>query len=388
MRNRFRVQRLVAALALGLLVIPGAQGREIIDEGRWVPKPPLPDEMYRPPPAPGATAPSIRGSSVRSMSADEMRKLQQAAYRPGGDLPLPTLHMPQIWIAGAPDSSTLLAQLAGAVTELASTPNKEGRHGVSANLGGVDNAIGDLCSGKPAIVLADRPMNARERALCKDAAVSVLEVPALQRPSVFVVNARNDWVGTILSQEALVALFTARKGHLTRWNELDEKYPDAPVKLYIPYPGDASMSRLADLLGIDLTGAIGTRLGDVRTIAEAIAFDRNGLGWVPGDLARSSRLRRITVTGRDGTALEAGLAKALILYINAGGVPETAYAAVATRVLQSVTGLGPAIGADALAGELRAESLARLAQGRGGYVSAPDWTGADMLRASALKYQD
>ncbi|MBE0595095.1 MAG: substrate-binding domain-containing protein [Gemmatimonadales bacterium] len=251
----------------------------------------------------------------------------------------------------------------------------------------MDNAIDELCAGKPAIVLSDRPMNARERALCKEGAVSVLEVPALQRPSVFVVNAANDWVGA-LGQEALVAIFTARKGHLTRWRELDDRYPDAPVKLYTPYPGDASMSALADLLRVDVTGAIGTKLGDVRTIAEAIAFDRNGLGWVPGDLARSSRLRRIVVTGRDGTALEAGLAKALILYVNAGGVRDTAYAPVAARILQTVADLGPVIGADTIAGELRSEGLARLAQGRGGYVSAPDWTGADMLRASALKYRD
>src|SRR5690606_38256991 len=83
MRSQSRAPQLVAALALALATFSSAHG-QAIDEGLWAPKPALPDFMYHPPPAPGATAPSIRGSSVESMSAKQMQKLQQAAHRPGG----------------------------------------------------------------------------------------------------------------------------------------------------------------------------------------------------------------------------------------------------------------------------------------------------------------
>jgi phosphate transport system substrate-binding protein len=167
-------------------------------------------------------------------------------------------------------------------------------------------SLARFCRGELELAQAARPMAAEELAACARAEVTFIELPLAFDAVTVVVNPRNDFIQS-LSREELARLWSAAsEGKLTRWQQLNPRYPDTPIKLYGPDAQFESHAQFFEaVLGEgqrarrDVTASI-----DDATLVQAVARDPNALSFVSfaGYQAARSRLKAVAIA-EDGRAV-------------------------------------------------------------------------------------
>jgi hypothetical protein len=312
-----------------------------------------------------------------------------AAARPGQTL---TANERQeavdVVLVGAGDTVQLLDGLRRSISG-SMTPVSQGTGGrvpvIDVRTDGSGSAIARLCSGEPIVAFADRPMTGRERTRCAEGSVTVLEVLAANQPFVMLTSSRNSGLAR-LTGEQLRALLDPTRSARPRWVDLGAGTSRMTPSVYSAPPNDSSTQVLMSLLGLrSLTDAV-TYAGDAAAVKAALAGDPNGIGWVPAGEATGPGVRTVALVDGSGRSLLSDFVKPVFVYLNAGSSAPATYRQTAQAVVTALPGVVTATGAASTGEASRSTASARLARGQGGYLTVPDATAVDVVRAPPKAY--
>ncbi len=159
---------------------------------------------------------------------------------------------------------------------------KKGAVQVTVGISGTGGGFKKFCRGETDIQDASRPITKEEMATCREAGVTYYEFPIAYDAMTIVVNPANTL--TEISVEDLKKMWEpGAQGKITKWNQVNPKWPDAPLKLY----GAGSDSGTFDYFTEAINGKAKASRGDYtgseddNTLIQGVANDKNSLGYVP-----------------------------------------------------------------------------------------------------------
>jgi len=169
------------------------------------------------------------------------------------------------------------------------------------------SALAKLCRGEVGAAGTLRQATAAEKAACAQSKLALVELPVATDAATLIVNPGNGWAKEV-SMADLRRIWLEAPAKPARWNEVNNGWPEAPLKLYGPTAGMGLSTTLrAALAGggeaqplrrdISVTEVLST-------VVEGVARDRAGFGLVDRATyaANAKRVRHVPIAGGAGVA--------------------------------------------------------------------------------------
>ncbi|MBH9554114.1 PstS family phosphate ABC transporter substrate-binding protein [Inhella gelatinilytica] len=158
---------------------------------------------------------------------------------------------------------------------------KKGAVKVTVGISGTGGGFKKFCRGETDISNASRPILAKEMADCKAAGVEYFELPVAFDALTVVINPRNAWLKQITVAELKAIWEPAAQGKVTRWNQVNPAWPDAPIKLF----GAGADSGTFDYFTEAINGKSKASRGDFtaseddNVLVQGVSSDINAIGY-------------------------------------------------------------------------------------------------------------
>ncbi|GAB1538098.1 PstS family phosphate ABC transporter substrate-binding protein [Scytonema sp. NUACC21] len=105
---------------------------------------------------------------------------------------------------------------------------------ISVASSGTGGGMSKFCSGQIDIAGASRSIRKEEIQTCKKSGIEFIELPIALDGIAVIANQKNDFA-TCLSVQELNKIWSPKSANkVTRWNQVNPKFPDTPLKLYAP----------------------------------------------------------------------------------------------------------------------------------------------------------
>ena len=152
---------------------------------------------------------------------------------------------------------------------------------VTVGISGTGGGFKKFCRDETDISNASRPITAKEMEDCKAAGVQYIEMPVAFDALTVVINPKN----TFLKQATVAELKTmwepAAQGKITKWNQINPAWPDAPIKLFgagadsgtFEYFTEATVGKAKSSRG-DYTAS-----EDDNVLVQGVSRDVNAIGY-------------------------------------------------------------------------------------------------------------
>jgi phosphate transport system substrate-binding protein len=221
------------------------------------------------------------------------------------------------------DGSSTVFPISEAMAEefMAANPGTRVTVGVSGTGGGFRK----FCAGETDISNASRPVKEEELAACAENGIEPIELLVGTDALTVVVSDENDFLENITSEELNKIWAPEAEGTITRWNQVNSSWPNAPLRLF----GPGTDSGTFDFFTDEINGEEGasradyTASEDDNILVLGVSRDPNALGYF--GLAyfeeNDDTLRALSVDGVEPTPENAkngdySLARPLFIYIN------------------------------------------------------------------------
>ena len=158
---------------------------------------------------------------------------------------------------------------------------KKGAVRVTVGISGTGGGFKKFCRGETDISNASRPILKKEMDDCKKASVEYFELPVAYDALTVMVNPKNDWIKSMTVAELKKIWEPGAQRKITKWNQVNPKWPDAPLKLY----GAGSDSGTFDYFTEAVVGKAKSSRGDYtaseddNVLVQGISNDKNALGY-------------------------------------------------------------------------------------------------------------
>ncbi|MDH5286824.1 MAG: PstS family phosphate ABC transporter substrate-binding protein [Betaproteobacteria bacterium] len=153
---------------------------------------------------------------------------------------------------------------------------------VTVGISGTGGGFKKLCRGEIDISGASRPILKPEMADCAKAGIDYYELPVAFDALTVVVNPKNSFLDKGVSVEQLKKLWEpGAQGKVTRWNQVDPSWPDAPIKLF----GAGADSGTFDYFTEAIVGKAKSSRGDYtaseddNVLVQGVQRDVNAIGY-------------------------------------------------------------------------------------------------------------
>jgi phosphate transport system substrate-binding protein len=110
--------------------------------------------------------------------------------------------------------------------------SKKGAVRVTVGISGTGGGFKKFCRGETDISNASRPITKSEMADCKAAGITYLEMPVAYDALTVVINPKNTFLKSATVAEMKKLWEPGAQGKVTKWNQINPSWPDAPVKLF------------------------------------------------------------------------------------------------------------------------------------------------------------
>lgn len=110
--------------------------------------------------------------------------------------------------------------------------SKKGAVKVTVGISGTGGGFKKFCRGETDISNASRPITKQEMADCKAAGITYLEMPVAYDALTIVINPKNTFLKSATVAEMKKLWEPGAQGKVTKWNQINPSWPDAPVKLF------------------------------------------------------------------------------------------------------------------------------------------------------------
>jgi phosphate transport system substrate-binding protein len=191
-------------------------------------------------------------------------------------LPLHSQGVPTVKI----DGSSTVYPITEAVAEDFQKASK-GKARVTVGISGTGGGFKKFCKGETDISNASRPISASEREACKKAGIRYMELPVAFDALTVVVNPKNNWVKSLTPAQLKKMWEPAAQGKITNWNQIDPKFPNAPLKLYGPGADSGTFDYFTEAINDKAKSSRKdfTPSEDDNVLVQGITRDKNALGY-------------------------------------------------------------------------------------------------------------
>lgn len=208
---------------------------------------------------------------------------------------------------------------------------KKGAIKVTVGISGTGGGFKKFCRGETDISDASRPITAKEMEDCAKAGIKYYEIPVAFDALTVVVNPKNP-IKQLTVNELKTMWEPAAQGKITKWNQINPSFPDAPLKLFGPgadsgtfeYFTEATVGKAKSSRG-DFTAS-----EDDNVLVQGVARDVNALGYFGYAYyaENKDKLKAMPIVNKDGKAVEPSeaavidgsynpLARPIFIYVNA-----------------------------------------------------------------------
>ena len=158
---------------------------------------------------------------------------------------------------------------------------KKGKVKVTVGISGTGGGFKKFCRGETDISDASRPITSSEIKDCKAANIDYVELPVAFDALTVVINPKNDWAGTMTVAELKKMWEPAAQGKVTTWNQVREKWPNAPLKLFGAGADSGTFEYFTEAINGKAKSTRGdfTASEDDNVLVQGVSSDRNALGY-------------------------------------------------------------------------------------------------------------
>ena len=152
---------------------------------------------------------------------------------------------------------------------------------VTVGISGTGGGFKKFCRGEIDISDASRPILKKEMEACAAAGIKYFELPVAFDALTVVINPKNTFIKQLTVEELKKMWEPAAQGKITRWNQVNPAWPDAPMKLF----GAGSDSGTFDYFTEALVGKAKSSRGDYtaseddNVLVQGVTQDTNALGY-------------------------------------------------------------------------------------------------------------
>jgi phosphate transport system substrate-binding protein len=154
---------------------------------------------------------------------------------------------------------------------------------VTVGISGTGGGFKKFCRGETDISNGSRPILKQEMEDCKKAGIEFFELPIAFDALTVAVSPKNDFVHCISVADLKKMWEPGAQGKVTRWKDVNEAWPDQPLKLY----GAGADSGTFDYFTEATVGKAKSSRGDYtaseddNVLIQGIENDVNSLGYIP-----------------------------------------------------------------------------------------------------------
>jgi phosphate transport system substrate-binding protein len=175
---------------------------------------------------------------------------------------------------------------------------------VTVGISGTGGGFKKFCRGETDVQDASRPILTKEMESCKAQGVEYIELPVAFDALTVVVNPKNSFLKAITVEELKKMWEPAAQGKVTRWNQVNPAWPDAPIKLF----GAGSDSGTFDYFTEAIVGKAKASRGDYtaseddNVLVQGVAQDVNAIGYFGYAYyaENQSRLKAVPIVEKPG----------------------------------------------------------------------------------------
>ncbi len=152
---------------------------------------------------------------------------------------------------------------------------------VTVGISGTGGGFKKFCRGEIDIANASRPILKKEMADCKAAGVEYIELPVAFDALTVVMNPKNTFLKELTVEQLKAIWEPAAQGKITKWNQVNPAWPDAPIKLF----GAGADSGTFDYFTEAVVGKAKSSRGDYtaseddNVLVQGVSRDVNAIGY-------------------------------------------------------------------------------------------------------------
>jgi phosphate transport system substrate-binding protein len=152
---------------------------------------------------------------------------------------------------------------------------------VTVGISGTGGGFKKFCRGETDIQDASRPILEKEMADCRAAGIKYIELPVAFDALTVVINPKNTWIKQMTVAELKTMWEPGAQGKITKWNQVNPAWPDAPLKLF----GAGADSGTFDYFTEAVVGKAKSSRGDFtaseddNVLVQGVSRDNNALGF-------------------------------------------------------------------------------------------------------------
>lgn len=158
---------------------------------------------------------------------------------------------------------------------------KKGAINVTVGISGTGGGFKKFCRGETDITNASRPIMKKEMELCAQNGIKYIELPVAFDALTVVIHPKNTWAKNMTVAELKKMWEPAAQGTITKWNQINPAWPDAPLKLF----GAGADSGTFDYFTEAIVGKAKSSRGDFtaseddNVLVQGVSRDVNALGF-------------------------------------------------------------------------------------------------------------
>jgi phosphate transport system substrate-binding protein len=152
---------------------------------------------------------------------------------------------------------------------------------VTVGISGTGGGFKKFCRGETDISDASRPILKKEMEDCAKAGIKYVELPVAFDALTVVVNPKNTWIKQLTVAELKMMWEPSAQGKITKWNQVNPAWPDAPLKLFGPGADSGTFDYFTEAVNGKSKSSRGdfTASEDDNVLVQGVSRDNNALGF-------------------------------------------------------------------------------------------------------------
>ncbi|MCU0897908.1 MAG: PstS family phosphate ABC transporter substrate-binding protein [Burkholderiales bacterium] len=197
------------------------------------------------------------------------------------------------------------------VTEAVAEEYQKGKKGavnVTVGISGTGGGFKKFCRGEIDISNASRPILKKEMEDCKAAGVEYFELPVAFDALTVVINPKNSFIKTLTVDELKKMWEPGAQGKVTKWNQVNPAWPDAPMKLFGPGADSGTFDYFTEAVVGKSKSSRGdfTASEDDNVLVTGVSRDVHGLGYFGYAyyIENKDKLKAVPIVNKQGQPVE------------------------------------------------------------------------------------
>ena len=152
---------------------------------------------------------------------------------------------------------------------------------VTVGISGTGGGFKKFCRGETDISDASRPILKKEMDDCAKAGIKYVELPVAFDALTVVVNPKNTFIKQLTVAELKMMWEPSAQGKITKWNQINPAWPDAPLKLFGPGADSGTFDYFTEAVNGKSKSSRGdfTASEDDNVLVQGVSRDNNALGF-------------------------------------------------------------------------------------------------------------